>query len=68
MKKRKIYTGEFKAKVVIEFIKGKTTLESLSEKYNIHPNQIKNWKSLMLKRAHTIFDDRRKKQNMSEVK
>ena len=61
MKKRRIYTGEFKAKIVIDLIKGKTTLESLSEKYNIHPNQIKNWKSLLLKQSHIIFNDRRKR-------
>ena len=61
MKKRKIYSGEFKAKIVIDLIKGKMTLESLSEKYNIHPNQIKNWKSFLLKQSHVIFNDRRKR-------
>lgn len=32
MKKRKTYTGTFKAKVVTEFINGKMDLDKLSEK------------------------------------
>ena len=63
MKKRKTYTGEFKAQVVTEFIHGKTDLDTLSEKYNVHPNQIKNWKSILFKRAHIIFNDKRQGKN-----
>ena len=63
MKKRKTYSGTFKAKVVTEFIHGKTELEDLAEKYQVHPNQIKNWKSLLFKRAHIIFSDRRHSKN-----
>ena len=59
MKKRKTYTGTFKAKVVSEFINGKMELDDLAEKYHVHPNQIKIWKSLLFKRAHIIFNDRR---------
>ncbi len=65
MKKRKTYSGTFKAKVVTEFIHGKMELEELADKYQVHPNQIKNWKSLLFKRAHIIFNDRRMHQNHS---
>ena len=63
MKKRKTYTGIFKAKVVSEFIHGKTDLDELSEKYHVHPNQIKNWKSILFKRAYLIFNDKRQSRN-----
>lgn len=63
MEKRKKYSGTFKAKVVTEFIQGKIGLEELAEKYQVHPNQIKNWKSLLFKRAHLIFSDRRQNRN-----
>lgn len=59
MEKRKTYSGEFKAEVVSELINGRIELEDLAEKYRVHPNQIKNWKSLLFKRAHIIFSDRR---------
>jgi transposase len=63
MDKRKTYSGSFKARVVIEFLGGKTRLEELAEKYQVHPNQIKNWKTLLYKRAHLIFVDRRQNNN-----
>lgn len=65
MKKRKTYTGTFKAKVVTELIHGKMELEELAEKYQVHPNQIKNWKSLLFKRAYLIFTDRRQSKTSS---
>ena len=60
---RKIYSGAFKAKVVIESINGKLNLDELAEKYQVHPNQIKNWKSILFKRAHIVFNDRRQNKN-----
>jgi transposase len=63
MDKRKTYSGSFKARVVIEFLGGKIRLEELAEKYQVHPNQIKNWKTLLYKRAHLIFVDRRQSNN-----
>ena len=63
MDKRKTYSGSFKARVVIEFLDGKTRLEELAEKYQVHPNQIKNWKTILYKRAHLIFVDRRQRNN-----
>jgi transposase-like protein len=62
-RKRQSYTGFFKAKVVHELINGKKSLRELSEQYNIHPNQIKNWKSLLLKKASNVLDDKRRKRS-----
>jgi transposase len=58
--KRKTYEGLFKARVVSEWINGKINLTELAEWYSIHPNQIKNWKSLLLKRASHALDDKRR--------
>ena len=65
MDKRRTYDGSFKAAVVIEYMGGKSDLESLAGKYNVHPNQIKNWKSLLLKRASLILNDRRQNRRES---
>jgi transposase len=59
LKSRKKYTGEFKARLVIEYLKGNKTLTELAAMHQVHPNQIKNWKSIFFKRAGTILDDRR---------
>jgi transposase-like protein len=58
--KRKTYEGLFKARVVSEWISGKRNLNELAERYSIHPNQIKNWKSLLLKGASQVLDDKRR--------
>ncbi len=59
MKQRKRYTGDFKARVVAEYIKGEKPLDKIADEHNLHPNQIKNWKSILLKRAHEVLEDRR---------
>jgi transposase len=59
MKNRKRYSGDFKARVVADYIKGEKTLSEIAHEHHVHPNQIKNWKSILLKRAHEVLDDRR---------
>jgi transposase len=41
---RKRYSGEFKAKVALEAIRGELTLAELAAKYGIHPTMIATWK------------------------
>jgi transposase len=62
-RKRRSYSGFFKAKVVYDLINGKKSLKELSELYNVHPNQIKNWKSLLLKEASGVLNDKRRKRS-----
>jgi transposase-like protein len=59
LKSRRKYTGEFKAQCVIEYLKGEKTLTELAAIHQVHPNQIKNWKSILFKRAGKILDDHR---------
>ena len=58
--KRKTYEGLFKARVVSEWINGRRSLDELANQYSIHPNQIKNWKSLLMKGAGQVLDDKRR--------
>ena len=41
---RRVYSASFKAKVVLESLQERETIESLSKKHNVHPNQILRWK------------------------
>jgi len=59
MSRRKSYSGHFKAKVVGDFLNGKMSLQELADLYHIHPNQIKNWRTLLIKRAHLVLEDKR---------
>ena len=53
---RRNHGAVFKAKVALEAIKGEQTLVELSERFQVHPNQITEWKKQLLERAPEIFD------------
>ena len=61
MTKRRTYSGTFKAQIVLELLRGKKSLLELAALYQVHPNQIKNWKSVFLHQAPELFADKRKK-------
>jgi transposase len=65
-KKRKAYAGDFKAKVVVESLKGKKSLADLALEYDLHPNQIKNWRSILLKQAGVVLKDKRRIRNKAD--
>ena len=59
---RRNHGAVFKAKVALEAIKGEQTLVELSERFQVHPNQIAEWKKQLLERASEIFDKEKKSQ------
>ena len=52
---RRNHSATFKAKVVIAAVKGDQTLVQLAERYDVHPNQITQWKTELLQRAAEVF-------------
>ena len=55
---RRNHSPAFKAKVALAAIRGDKTLAELAAHFEVHPNQITQWKSLMLERAATVFGER----------
>ena len=45
----------FKAKVVQAALKGDRTLTELAQQFDVHPNQITQWKAQLLERAMELF-------------
>ncbi|MFI3215873.1 MAG: transposase [Methylococcales bacterium] len=54
---RRTFTAAFKAKVVIEALKERSTIEELARKHEIHPTQIVTWKKAFLENASAAFDN-----------
>jgi putative transposase len=52
---RRTYSAEYKAKVALEAAKGQLSLNELGAEYNIHPNQIGQWRTQMLEALPGIF-------------
>ncbi len=65
---RRNHAAGFKAKVALEAIKGEQTLLELSERFQVHPNQITEWKRQLLDRADEVFTKGKKPDAVSEVK
>jgi len=52
---RRSHTAAFKAKVAIVTLKGDETLAALAEKFDVHPNQITQWKTQLLENTSGVF-------------
>jgi len=52
---RRNHTPAFKAKVALAAIMGERTLAQLAEPFDIHPNQITQWKSQLQEGAAGVF-------------
>jgi transposase len=52
---RRHHTPAFKAKVALAAVKGEKTLAELAQQFDLHPNQITNWKARRLDGAVSLF-------------
>jgi len=44
-----------KAKVALAAVKGERTLAELAEHFDVHPNQIQDWKKQLRSKAENVF-------------
>ena len=52
---RRKFSALFKAKVAIEALQERETLESMSKKHDVHPNQILRWKKELTDNSSKLF-------------
>jgi transposase-like protein len=52
---RRNHTPAFKAKVALAAVKGDKTLAELAQLFDVHPNQITDWKGRLLEGAAGVF-------------
>ena len=45
---RRNHSAEFKAKVALAAVRGDRTLSELASQFDLHPNQITQWKTQLL--------------------
>ena len=59
MPKRR-FTAAFKSKVALEAIKGQKTISEIASEYEVHPNQVSQWKRQLRDGLEDVFTDPRR--------
>jgi transposase len=54
-RQRRNHTAAFKAKVALAAVKGEKTLAELAQQFDVHPNQITQWKAQLFEGAAGVF-------------
>lgn len=52
---RRKFSAAFKAKVALAAIKGQRTIAELASEFQVHPNQITQWKKQLLDASAEVF-------------
>jgi putative transposase len=56
--RRRRFSAEFKARVAREALKERKTIAELAAEYDVHPNQISQWKKQLLDAMPEVFSKR----------
>lgn len=56
MATRRKFTSSFKTKVVLTALKEQSTMAELAQKFEVHPNQISQWKREFLDKSELVFE------------
>ena len=66
MEKRRRFTPEQKAKIVMEVLREEKTLNEIAAEYEVHPNQLSRWKAEFISNAARAFN--KEKDQIEKVK
>ena len=62
MSKRRTHSSEFKARVAMEAISGRKSLQEIAADHAVHPIQVSQWKKQLLEGASDLFTRGKKTQ------
>lgn len=65
-KTKRKFTSDFKLKVILEALTERETLAVLSQKYDLHPNQISLWKQDFLDKAKQVLEAKKERKSAKE--
>jgi transposase len=71
MTTRRRFTGDFKARVALEALRGDQTVQGIAARHKVHPNQVSTWKHQAIEGMEAIFStgaDRERQDRETEVR
>jgi transposase-like protein len=66
MSKRRTHNSEFKARVAMEAISGRKTIQEIAADHAIHPIQVSQWKRQLLDGASELFTRGKRSKDQNE--
>ena len=69
--KRRKFSGEQKAKIALEALRGDRTLQEIASRHQVHPNQVGSWKRQAVAGLGEVFSngvERHRRDHESEVR
>ncbi len=54
---RRSFADEFKSQIVLDLLTGAASQAELCRKHNLHPQLLGRWKTTVLERLHTLFQE-----------
>ena len=57
MSTRRRFSGDFKAKVALEALRGDKTIQEIATRHKIHPNQVSTWKQRAVQGMKEVFSN-----------
>ncbi len=68
---RRRFTGEFKARVALEALRGDKTVQEIAARHEVHPNQVSAWKRQAIEGMGAVFSngaEREKQDREAEIR
>ena len=66
-RQRRNHSSAFKAKVALAALKGDKTITELAEQFEVHPNQITDWKRQLQENATIAFGEKPEKDKGPDI-
>jgi len=64
MGKRTVYSGSYKAKIVIELLRGEKQLGEIAAREGLNPTMLARWRQEFEENASRVFDENRREQEL----
>lgn len=58
-KKRRNLSSQLKSRVALEAVREARTVNEIASQFDVHPNQVREWKKQLLTHSPSLFEDRR---------